>query len=173
MIRNQIVKEALSFVGQEEIRGNIGFKEDKFQQYMETMGWDKGQAWCAYFAELVWKMAYSKFDSTFISRLDKLFNAGAVATWNNFSKSDFKTSDIPEPGDVVIWQSLKNGKPHWTGHAGVVIEVNGNTFKSVEGNTNDKGGREGYIVAVKDRPLNFEPKEMGLVLKGFIKPIEV
>ncbi len=172
MIRNQIVKEALSFVGQEEIRGNLGFKEDKFQRYLETMGWDKGQAWCAYFAELVWKMAYSKFDSTFISRLDKLFNAGAVATWNNFTKSEFEISRIPEVGDLVIWQNYKNWKPNWTGHEGIVVEVR-NTFKSVEGNTNDKGGREGYIVAVKDRPLNFEPKEMGLVLKGFIKPIEV
>ncbi len=170
MIRNQIVKVAKSFIGQEEIRGNLGFKEEQFQEYLETMGWDVGQAWCAYFAELVWKLAYSAFDSTFISRIDELFSAGAVATWNNFSRSDFKTSDTPEPGDVVIWQHLKNGKPHWTGHAGIVIGVSGNSFVAVEGNSNDNGSREGYKVVRKVRDLN---SQSGFILKGFIKPMEV
>lgn len=169
MIRDQIVKVATSFVGKEEIKGNLGFKDEKFQQYMETMGWDVGQAWCAYFTELVWKLAYSSFDSTIISRVDELFSAGAVATWNNFSRSDFKTADRPEPGDVVIWQNLKNGKPHWTGHAGIVVEVNDDIYKTVEGNSNSEGGREGYKVVLKER--NFD--QFGFILKGFIKPIEV
>lgn len=168
MIRNLIKETALSFVGQEEIRGNLGFKDAKFQQYMETMGWDKGQAWCAYFAELVWKKAYAQVNTAMVEKLDKLFNASAVMTYNLFYNSEFTTSSTPEVGDVVIWQYFKNGKLHWTGHAGIVIEVYGNSFKSVEGNSNDDGSREGYKVVIKER--SFEPH--GIILKGFIKPIE-
>lgn len=174
MIRNEIVNMAMSSIGLEEIRGNLGFKDADFENRMKTMGWEKGQAWCAYFTELVWKYSYAKFDSTFVDKLDKLFSAGAVKTWTNFVSSSFETkSVVPEPGDVVIWQSYKKGEPHWTGHAGIVVEVNGNSFKAAEGNSNDTGGREGYKVALKTRPINFTPKMRGLVLKGFIKPTEI
>ena len=42
---------------------------------------------------------------------------------------------------------------------------------TVEGNTNSSGGREGIEVAQKKRKINFEPKERGLVMLGFIHPI--
>lgn len=174
-IRSTIVEKAKSFIGQHEIRGNMGFEDDKFQQLMEAVGWQEKQAWCAYFTELVWKLAYAEFDSTFVNRLDILFSAGAVKTWNNFLYSEFVHLLEPTPGDVVIWQNYRNGKPHWTGHAGIVVATDYNQahFTTVEGNTNDKGGREGIMVASKSRLIDFEPRQKGLVLKGFIKPMEV
>jgi hypothetical protein len=157
---------ALKYVGQQEKINNSGFKDENFEARMDKVGWQFGQAWCAFFAELVWKEAFpEKF-----KELDHLFNGGAVATWNNFSKnSDFVCDKVPEPGALVIWQNYKNGMPHWTGHVGIVVSVSETSIISVEGNTNSKGGREGVEVAKKIRPLNFETKQSGLVLKGFIK----
>jgi len=168
-IQKIIKAKAISFIGQEEILGNLGFKDSEFQDYMETVGWEEAQAWCAYFAELVWKLAYAEIDSTYINILDKLFSGSAVATYGNFSKSDFGTSMEAGIGDVVIWQKYKHGKPHWSGHAGIVVDIiNDDTYKTVEGNTNDKGGREGYIVSEKECDYN---NRGTLRLKGFIKPL--
>ena len=154
----------------EEIPGNMGFKDEDFEDNMIAVGWEKTQAWCAYFTELVWKLAYTERDSTFINKLDVLFNAGAMATWNNFRKSkEFINDQEPSPGCVVIWQHYKDGKPTWMGHAGIVIEVDLNYFKTVEGNTSKAGSREGLIVGLNKRNYNFSGKN-GLVLKGFIHP---
>jgi hypothetical protein len=49
------------------------------------------------------------------------------------------------------------------------MEVNGKSIKTIEGNTNDKGGREGYTVASKNRLIDFT-NDNGLRMLGFIKP---
>lgn len=129
---------------------------------MESVGFQSGQAWCAYFAELVFKEAYPSNKD-----LDKHFSASAVTTFYNFQKANYKILSKPEVGSLVIWQNQKDGKPQWTGHAGVVVESNGDSFKSVEGNTNDVGGREGYIVALKSRKV--QQVKNGLQILGFVK----
>jgi len=162
----KIVEIALSFVGQQEIAGNMGFEDKRFQELMEECGWQEGQAWCAYFCELVWKQALK--DECDITVLDKLFAAGAVLTYNNFKKAGFCVNHKPEPGAIAIWQHWKNNEPHWTGHAGIVIDVlSSGEFKTVEGNTNSQGGREGIEVAEKIRKVTYDARN-GLVLKGFI-----
>ena len=172
-IRQTIKDTALSYVGQKELKANSGFTNDVFQQKMEGVGFDKGEAWCALFAELVWCEAYSKIDSRMITDLQKLFSDSAVKTWSNFKKMPkFKTSNKPEIGDLVVWQKYNNGEAHWTGHVGIVIEPDKLWFWTVEGNTNGIGGREGDGVYKKQRDYNFTV-ENGLRLLGFIKPIEV
>ena len=162
----KVVEIANSYVGEREKLNNSGFIDSEFEERMDKVGWKTGQAWCAYFSELVWKEAYP--DN---KELDKLFSAGAVATYTNFAASkNFVCDKVPEAGAVVIWQYYKNGMPHWSGHAGIVEFIEGNTIHTIEGNTNAAGGREGIEVAKKIRPLDFEPKDKGLVLKGFIKP---
>ena len=42
-------------------------------------------------------------------------------------------------------------------------------IKTIEGNTNARGGREGYTVAEKKRKIDFK-KNHGLRMLGFIKP---
>lgn len=176
-IQKIIKKTALRYVGQEEIRGNLGFKDKEFEEKMITIGFKEGYAWCALFAELVWKEAYQQYDSFYIELLDKLFSPGAVKTYNNFKKSDkFEVSSEPELGAICIWRNYKDGKAHWTGHAGIVTEVdylNGlrtGYFNCVEGNTNDQGGREGYIVSLKKRSLNAPKRPTQLRIYGFIIP---
>ncbi len=164
---SKVVEIALKYIGERETPNNSGFKDSEFEQKMSHVGWQKGQAWCAYFTELVWKEAFpEKFDE-----LDKLFNAGAVATFTNFAKdTDYICDKMPEPGAVVIWQHYKDGKPTWMGHAGIIESFDSVNLYTIEGNTNAQGGREGIEVAKKTRAFDFLPKQNGLVLRGFIKP---
>ena len=167
-INERIVSTAKSFSGQEEIRGNLGFVEEEFQELMEAVGWEKGQAWCAYFAELIWKLSFVTNQRT-VGELNLLFSAGAVATWNNFRRSEWITSESPRVGSIIIWQSYKNNTPHWSGHVGIVEKIEETVIHTIEGNTNPMGGREGYTVSSKVRTLNFKVKN-GLRVKGFIYP---
>ena len=166
-----IVEKANSFIGMEEVPGNLDFKDDEFRELMISVGWEKGQAWCSYFVELVWKLAYVERDPTFANKLDLVFNAGAMATWNNFRKSkEFVNDNQPSLGCIVIWQYYKDGKPTWMGHAGIVVDFDLTHFMAVEGNTSKAGSREGLIVGLNKRKYNFLPQKNGLVLKGFIHP---
>lgn len=175
-INEEIVEIARKYVGQEEIPGNLGFKEEEFQIKMTSVGWNKGDAWCSYFAELVWKEAYQQWDATLFQRLNKLFTGSAVTTFRNFQKTkDFVFNVKPKQGALVVWQNYKEGNPHWTGHIGIVEMISGNNsiVHTIEGNTNDDGGREGIEVARKNRPVKYDIKQNGLVLLGFIWPKEV
>lgn len=159
-----LVDIARKFLGQQENPGNKGFKDPAFDKLMRDVGQRDGEAWCAYFAEMVAKQALpSKF-----SDLDKYFSGSAVQTFKNFKEANYPIHVKPEVGDLVIFQNYKNGKPQWSGHAGIVSVVVGDkVFKSIEGNTNNDGSREGYEVAEKLRKI--EIKKNGLNVLGFVK----
>ena len=180
MIVEQIKYYANLFEGIKERKGNMGWQDVffpdlnmSFQELMHTVGWRETHAWCAYFAELVWKLAYTKFDSTMVPKLDKLFSASAVNTWANFKGTDFKRSQIPAPGSLLIFQLYENNKPTAKGHAAIVMDGSEGIVNTIEGNTNAKGTREGDQVAKKTRLISFEPKQNGLVPLGFIYPVEI
>lgn len=161
---------AQQYLGQTEKPGNMGFNDADFERKMKEVGFVKGHAWCAYFTELVFKEAYpEKF-----SELDKLFSGSTVQTFRNFRDAGYPIGHVPQPDALVIWQTIKNGKPQSTGHAGIVIEaIDTWQFRSIEGNTNDGKGREGYIVATHRRKVLAEVTN-GLKVLGFIqvcKPI--
>lgn len=159
-----VVKTAIKYIGQTEKPGNMGFNDQDFEKKMNAVGFQKTHAWCSYFVELVFKEA----NPDKLQEFDKLFSASATKTYQNFVDAGYPFSKTPTEGALVIWQNMKAGKPHWTGHAGVVVKVIDNiTFESVEGNTNDGGGREGYIVARRIRKV-LQVKE-GLRVMGFIK----
>lgn len=160
-----VIEIAEKYIGETEKPGNMGFNDAEFEAKMKAVGFQKTHAWCAYFAELVFKEAYpEKF-----AELDKLFSAGTVQTFRNFKDASYLVGAVPHAGDLVIWQTQKDGKPQTTGHAGIVVEVKDiNTFMSVEGNTNDGGGREGYIVAKRLRKV-IPNVQNGLKILGFIQ----
>lgn len=163
MSANRIIEVAKKYVGQTETLNNSGFTDKSFEQKMKDVGWSKSLSWCAFFTELVWKEAMPEK----YTELDKLFSGSATATYKNFDLANGWTcGQLPKIGSLAVWR-YGNG---WQGHIGVVIESNTTTFKSVEGNTNDKGGREGYIVAVKNRVLKGKYQPNGLNLIGFIYP---
>ena len=154
MVAENIIYYAKLFSGIKERGNNQGWEDIffddlgmPFTDLMKTVGWEETHAWCAYFAELVWKLGYSEYDSSIIEQLDKLFSANAVQTWNNFNKSMFKCSKKPVKGSIVIWQLYKNWEKTISGHAGIVTKVIGDVIETVEGNTNKKGSRDGDQVA--------------------------
>jgi len=151
------------FLGQEEKTGNLGFKDDKFEQMMKDVGWKRGQSWCAYFVKVIW---INKFEKKY-PELSKLLSGSTQETWKNFKNDNsgkFTVSKTPHIGDIAIWQYVS--KPT-QGHTGIVVSIAGDRFETIEGNTNDKGGREGYIVAKRQRQYSFNATK-GLKLLGFI-----
>lgn len=158
-----VVDIAKSYIGKTEKPANSGFSDEAFEKKMEEVGFVKGHAWCCYFTELCFKEANQRD----WWKLEKLFSGSTIQTFKNFKDAGYVIKDKPFVGALVIWQSQKNGVPQSTGHAGVVVEVSGDSFKSVEGNTNDGGGREGYIVALKSRKV--QPVKNGLQVLGFVK----
>ena len=165
-----IIETAESYIGKQEINGNMGFKDPNFEDKMRSVGFQNGYAWCALFTELVWRESYAKLNGLFDTELNALFSASAVKTYNNFKDADWQVDISPRPGDVVIWRNYKNGHASWTGHAGIVTFVGRNNFTTCEGNTNSSGGREGIEVAEKVRKLDLSIKPNGLNILGFIHP---
>ena len=155
-----------AFIGQQEISGNLGFQSAEMQRLMEEVGWDPGDAWCVYYAKLVWYLSHPKFLQPAIM---KYISGSSQKTWANVNNNNvFVVSKYPKVGDIVIWQTYKNGVGQSTGHAGIVERVGVQDFGTTEGNTNSSGGNEGYIVAEKNRTYDFTNNN-GLRLKGFVR----
>lgn len=172
LLRAEIVKVAESAVGEREKRNNSGFINPEFEKQMREVGFQTGHAWCAYFVEYVWVGGYKEINPAMMEHLKRLFSGSVMATRNNFrSKSaqdlGFRFSETAKPGDLAVWQSLNNRA---FGHIAIVTsEVTSRTefFTTIEGNTNDDGGREGIEVARKRR-RNEIGRRAPLVLLGFI-----
>lgn len=172
-ILNRIVHYAKQFDGVEEIPGNMGWENKEFQKAMEETGWEEGQAYCAFFVKMVYLRIFN--DTIFYPKVEKLFTGSATQTFNNCKKdpSFFTDYHYEIPGTVAVWRKWDNGTPSWKGHIGVVFQRGrgnvGDTFKTIEANTNTDGGREGKEIAIKERINNHGEKD-GLVLEGFIFP---
>jgi hypothetical protein len=174
--QRRILKTALNFVGEREVGNNIRFENLRFEELMAKSGWERGQAWCAYFGEVVYREAG-------LTQLADLFSGSAVQTLTNIRKA-LETQGLgnvispnsvsrPNVGDIFIMQSYGDGDPSWTGHLGIVARVMKNgLFVTVEGNTNSEGGREGIEVALGIRSMADKDREDGLRLIAFIRPYD-
>lgn len=160
--KKTIAQVAISYIGQTEKQYNSGFSDPDFEKEMKAVGWQIKQAWCAYFCELCAIKAHPEKRDELI----KLFSGHVLTCFRNFQSAG-KIVDKPQVNDLAVWQLGRSAQ----GHMGVVIAVNDNEilFSTVEGNTNDKGGREGYIVAKKNRNANLKFNPNILNLLGFIR----
>lgn len=164
--RRKVVRFSEMLVGQTEIAGNAGFSNEEFQKLMNEVGWHPGDPWCVYFAKLVW---YNMAPSWLKEKILKRVSGSSLQTWENLKDDpSFKVSSIPQAGDMAIWRMYDNGSPTWNGHAGIVKRLGFGNFTTIEGNTNEASGNEGYIVAEKTRPIDYTTKN-GLRLIGFIR----
>jgi hypothetical protein len=170
-LTDKIVQIAKSYVGQEEIPENAGFKNPSFEAKMKAVGWYKGAPWCAFLAKLIWTEAFALADTSASALIRKYSNGSATDTYHNYAASkEFHVQQTPVVGAVVIWKE-GNGP---SGHAGVVTRViDEHTIETVEGNTNTNGSREGYIAAVKIRKIGQPFNPHGLNLVGFIVPTRI
>ncbi len=63
------------------------------------------------------------------------------------AKGRFVSRDESGPGSFFL---VRNTPTDWT-HTGIVVSAGGETFKTIEGNTNDDGSREGFEVCARTR----------------------
>jgi len=162
----EVVENAMSYVGQQEISGNAGFQDPKFEAEMTEEGWRKGWAWCCLFAKVVFKNVYPEKSK----ELDKLFSPSCVQTFKNFRDAGYPIHALPRVGCLGLYQMVKDGVPQATGHAVIVVELNSTwEYQSVEGNSNDEGGREGKEVAHQPNRKVLKNVWNGLKLLGFIQ----
>ena len=164
--RRKIIQVSKAFIGQQEKSGNTGFQSAEMERLMKEVGWHSGDAWCVYFAKLMW---YYDAPQWLKPRILTAISGNSQQTWARVNSDPaFVVSNIPRSGDLVIWQNYKNGVGQTSGHAGIVKRMNVNDFFTIEGNSNISGGSEGYEVVEKVRKYNFENNN-GLRLKGFVR----
>jgi hypothetical protein len=157
-----------SFRGQLEkvVKGgkNVGFVDTSFQTMMKAVGWKSGEAWCMYYCKLVY-MQFFSFDREFLA---KNFNGSTGGTLQNIinlnARGDkryiFLNTNTPQIGDIICLQ----------GHVGLVQEVISPTVvKTIEGNSNLKGVREGEGVVENTRTLIVGKPSFGQMFKGYIR----
>lgn len=193
-IQTLIRTEAYKWRGEKEIPPNQGFENPELErQLKEITGWEKGDSWCADMAWLIWYNSYSHYKNSILHDLNRLFSPSAVTSFKNFAKRPaitptvFDVRQIPIMGSLIYFQDYKfiQGKliAQWQGHAGVVVELpetpeemknklaQGNAFMvtTIEGNTSESGSREGDVVGLKTRHIDYSHK-LGLVPLGFVYP---
>lgn len=137
-----ITETYLSQVGVREATGKNDGKQ--VELYLKSVGLSKGYAWCAAFVKWC-------FDQCGIKTT---INAMALSTHSKHRFVFFNGKKLNEPraGDVftLYYPSLKR-----IGHTGFFHEqINPKVFKTIEGNTNSAGSREGDGVYIKYRSYN-------------------
>jgi hypothetical protein len=144
----QTILSAITQIGVQEVPkgSNKGVDVEK---YLKSVGLGGGYSWCMAFA--YWNVQQASLKLGVKNPLYK--TAGVMAQWNN---SISLRSTTPESGYLFI---LDEGKG--LGHTGIVEYVVGDTIHTIEGNTNDSGGREGFEVCRRVRKT--------ASCKGFIK----
>lgn len=108
------------------------------QEYLASVGIKFPAAWCASFVYWIHKQAGLN------DRVPK--TGGVLRMWHDAAPQyKFKS---PAPGDVFIMDFGKG-----MGHTGIVTEVCGPLIKTIEGNTNSDGSRDGFEVAKRVRKV--------------------
>jgi hypothetical protein len=121
------------------------------EKYLKSVGLGKGYAWCMAF--VYWSVSEATKQLELTNPLVR--TAGVLNQWNKIAPKYKKT--IPAVGDIFI---MDYGKGQ--GHTGFVVEVLPNgILKTLEGNTNDEGSREGFEVCYKTRKTS--------AIKGYIR----
>lgn len=152
MTLNQLsLKFAQSQNGVQEVPKNSNAGAS-VERYLQSVGLGKGYAWCMAFVYWSVKEAAKQLNKN--SPLIK--TAGVLRQWNEVDPK-MKFTKGPKAGDIFIMDFGKG-----QGHTGFVIEVLADgTLKTIEGNTNDDGSREGYEVACRNRKQSS--------IKGYIR----
>lgn len=161
----------------EEGRSLIFTIKEVRQQYGVSVAGKKGDFNIAYFAELCvieWAKAIKRPDIAKVAT--QIFSGSSTATFKNadlYAKANpngvVKISKMPLANSVAIYRYGYG----WQGHTAIVQSVASvppaMRVTNIEGNTNDVGGREGYIVARKTRNHYAPNSEKGLNIVGYIQ----
>lgn len=124
-----VAEIAKQYVGrQEENASNCG---DEINLFFESMGEECGFPWCALFVRFVFDEAGLTLGTTTNSSL-------ALGEWFEENKFFFTVDEpyMPQVGDVFVRERGVEGSNQ--GHTGIVVEVNGYSITTVEGNISNQ-----------------------------------
>lgn len=144
----RIALEAKNWLHVRETGKNAGFNDAVFEDKLRAIYWQKGHAWCAYAAKMVWLEVFKQTNMEEIIR--EVLSGSVLVSWRNARACPYlKTSQIPVVGGIVCW-GTGNGK----GHTGIHVEIK-DEFNTItaEGNTSRAGVREGDQFMLKHRKL--------------------
>jgi len=145
-----VIEEASRWLGVKEVGNNGGFDNAEFQSLMVDVGWKKGEAWCISAAKAWWLEVF-KDDAVIHAEIKRIISKSCMKSWQAVTQSSIirKTNEIVE-GGIFIY-SAGEGK----GHAGIVTKkLDDFKMRTVEGNTNIAGGREGDSIMSRVRDVN-------------------
>jgi hypothetical protein len=139
---------AIAQIGVEEIPTNSN-SGPEVDIYLKSVGLAKGYPWCMAF--IYWCTQTACFQMGVNNPLKR---TGGVL--DQYNSRPLLVKRIPQTGDIFI---IDQGKG--LGHAGIIEKVTANILYTIEGNTNDHGGREGYKVCRRKREIKN--------IKGFLR----
>lgn len=169
--KNLLIHLASQFVGLKESKNNTGFFIEKFQKAVD--GKAHGEPWCASFMQYLIQYTDKTYDeimqasSEYRSTVHR--SEHCLTIWNKTPKEN--RIYRPEPGCLIIWAHVRNGKETGAGHIGLVTDILSDSIvKTIEGNTSnpsDKVVREGEGVYSKTRDWHY--KYGSMLFKGFLR----
>ena len=137
-MKAQIVPVAELFVGW--VRETTGKNDGPWVEAIQrTTGNKKGDPWCASFVNWVLDIAYRD--------MNPLPATASCDVLLEFARKNQLLTNTPQPGDVFLVMRTKNDAIH----TGIVTEVRADTIRTIEGNTNREGAREGNGVWARER----------------------
>lgn len=137
-MKSQVVPVAELFVGW--VRETTGRNDGPWVEAIQrTTGNKKGDAWCASFVNFILDIAYKD--------LNPLPCTASCDVLLEFARKNNLLTTTPQPGDVFLVMKTKNDATH----TGIITDVLPDRIKTIEGNTNRQGAREGNGVWRRER----------------------
>jgi hypothetical protein len=136
-VHERALHVARGLVGVREVGANAGTWVGRF---LAAVGLGTGYSWCAAF--VYYCLITAGADP---AKLPPKRQAAGVINWRAWAARENRLGDYPERGKLFFW--LDQGQ----GHIGFCRLGEGLDFSTIEGNTNQKGSREGDGVYTKER----------------------
>jgi hypothetical protein len=141
------MKNTLGLRAVQDGLANLGVREDPpgsnagkyVSEYLQFVGLPPGNPWCCAF--LVYRIHQAAKELGVTPIVPK---TGLVQALYNWAHGKGLVSDTPSPGMAFVEWFPSLGR---YAHTGLIAEVQGNKFRTVEGNSNSNGSRDGECVA--------------------------
>jgi hypothetical protein len=155
LLTQQIIDEARKWIGTKEEGRNDG---PQIRIWLSRVNRHSGAPWCAAFA---WCMLDDACRA--LGLRNPLEPVAGVHLFRQLAREQKAWTNEPGPGYVFFIDHGVDKAGHRLGHCGIVVGVGPQSLATIEGNTNEAGGREGDRVAIKTRRL-------GEVSLGYLDP---
>jgi hypothetical protein len=141
-IAKKALETAITQIGQEEKpRGSNWGKP--VSDYLASVGINFPASWCMAFVH--WNFNRAAYAMGVNNPLPR--SGGVLTAWHMAGPVHKIYRDY-QPGDIFI-----QDHGHGLGHTGIIESIEGDIAHTIEGNTNDTGGREGYEVCRRTRKI--------------------